>query len=97
MDMKLIKHNRIRKLVLEALSPDYPNPLDTLILRQTLSNMGYPLTEGEMTAYLAYLKERGYITVETRKGYDIVLAAITANGLDVLDGRIEDRGIGVDL
>ncbi len=93
----MIKHNRVRKLILEALSPDYPNPLDTLILRQTLSNMGYPMTEGDMAAYLAYLKERGYITLETRKGFDIVLVAITANGLDVLDGRVEDRGVGVEL
>lgn len=90
-----MKHNRVRKLILEALSPDYPNPLDTLILRQTMSNMGYPMTEADMTGYLAYLKERGYVTVETRKGFDIVLAAITANGLDVLDGRIDDRGVGV--
>ena len=95
--MKLIKHNRIRKLILETLAPDYPQPLDSLIIRLTLSNMGYPITESDLAAYLAYLKERGYITVETREGYDITLTAITANGLDVLDGRINDRGVGVNI
>lgn len=97
MDMKIIKHNRIRKLILEILSPDYPNSLDLLIIRQTLSNMGYPMLENDLAAYLAYLKERGYVSVEDRKGYNITLAAITADGLDVLDGRSTDRGVGVEL
>lgn len=95
--MKAIKHNRIRHLILETLSLNYPRPLDALIIRLTLSNMGYPITESDLDAYFAYLKERGYITVETRPGYDITLTAITANGLDVLDGRVDDRGVGVEF
>ena len=95
--MNSIKYNRIRKLILEALAPDYPNPLDTLLIRQTLSNMGYPMTAADLTAYLAYLKERGYVILENRQEYNISLAAITADGLDVLDGRIQDRGVGVNI
>jgi len=57
--------------------------------------MGFPITGDDLVAYLAYLQERGYVTVDTRKEFGITLAAITANGLDVVDGRIEDRGVGV--
>jgi len=95
--MNAVKHNRIRKLILEALSPNYPSPVDTLIVRQTLSNMGYPMANNDLTAYLAYLNERGFVSVEEKKDYGITLVAITADGLDVLDGRLDDRGVGIAL
>jgi hypothetical protein len=66
-----------------------------LLLRKSLADIGYPMDHEKLMSYLAYLKERDYVNVEERKQFGIVLVSVTAKGLDVLDGRIEDVGIGV--
>jgi len=55
------------------------------------------MDKGKLASYLHYLEERGYVRVEKRPAFDITLVSITADGLDVLDGRIEDRGVGVKI
>ena len=95
MNVETMRRNRIRKLILEALAPGYPNPLDALILRQTLATVGYPMTGESLASYLAYLEERGYVVVEQKDDFEITLVKITADGLDVLDGRTSDVGVGV--
>jgi predicted transport protein len=72
-------------------------PVDSVILRKLLADLGYPMDENTLNSYLAYLSERGYVRVEDRKKYEIVLVTITADGLDVLDCRIDDRGVGVKI
>lgn len=62
-----------------------------------MADLGYPMDEDSLASYLAYLKERGYVRVEKRPAFDITLVSITADGMDVLDGRIEDRGVGVKI
>ena len=97
MDMKAMQHNRIRKLILEHLAPAHPYPVDSVMLRASLANLGFAMDEGTLKSYLAYLEERGYVKVEERKGFDITLVAIRAAGLDVLDGRCDDPGVGVKI
>ena len=97
MDLKVLRHNHIRKLILECLKPDHPNAIDSVMLRVELAHMGYAMDDASLKSYLAYLEERGYVRVEEKKGFDITLVAIRAAGLDVLDGRIEDLGVGVKL
>lgn len=96
MEMNTEKHNRIRLLILKTLAPEHPKTIDSVILRRCLSNFGYPMDSEKLCSYLAYLQERGYVRVEEKKAFDIIMVSITATGLDVLDGRIDDRGIGVE-
>jgi hypothetical protein len=96
MEMNAERHNRIRLLILKVLAPEYPKTVDSVILRRCLSNFGYPMDNDKLCSYLAYLKERGYLLVEEKKAFDIIMVSITATGLDVLDGRIDDRGIGAE-
>jgi len=71
--------------------------VDAVSLRKLLADLSYPMDADTLAAYLAYLEERGYVRIDERKKYDIVLVSITANGLDVLDGRIDDHGVGVKI
>ena len=96
-DLHAMRHNRIRKLILEHLAPAHPNPIDAVMLRASLANLGYPIDAETFSSYVAYMEERGYVKVEEKKGFDITLVSIRASGLDVLDGRIEDNAIGVKL
>jgi hypothetical protein len=88
------KHGRIRELVLRIALQSYPNPIDAELLRATLSNLGYPLGRKELATYTSYLQERGYLAVEERPEFEIVLVKLTAHGMDALDKRIKDCGIG---
>ncbi len=90
------KNNQIRLLILKILIPDYPLPLDSILLRRCLSNFGYPLGTEELSSNLAYLKERGYVKIDEKKGFDITLVSVTANGIDLVDGLITDPGVGAD-
>lgn len=97
MDMTAEKHNRVRRLILQALVPEHPNPVDAVILRRCLANLGYAMDARDLDSYLAYLRERGYVRLGERKGFDITLVTITADGLDVVDDRLHDRGVGVEI
>jgi len=88
------KHNRVRQLILRIACPSYPNALDAQLVRVTLATLGYPMDEKDLRFYLAYLQERGYITVDEKREYGILLVTITAAGIDVLDGRTKDCAIG---
>ena len=96
MDMKIAKYNRIRRLILEHLAPSHPHPVDSVMLRASLANLGYPMDDKSLESYLAYLAERGYLKTIEKKEFGIILVSITAGGLDALDGRITDPGIGLE-
>lgn len=95
MNPKSATHNRIRMLILRILSPEHPNPVDAAIVRRCLSDLGYPITEQTLRSYLEYLSERGYVRMDEREQFDILMVSISADGLDLLDGRIKDRGVGI--
>ena len=94
--MEAIRHDRIRKLILESLAKDYPQPLDTVVLRRHMATFGFPLTHTDLNSYIAYLQEKELIKKDERPG-GIVLVRATVKGLDALDGRIDVAGIGQDL
>jgi hypothetical protein len=66
------------------------------VLRRLLDDMGHTVDEHSLASYLDYLEERGYIKIEKKKKFGIVLAKITANGLNLVDESIEnDPGVEV--
>ena len=95
MKMTAQRHNLAREQILKILAPEYPKPVDAVILRRCLANFEHPMDANKLAGYLAYLVERGCVVVE-EKPYDITLVRITSTGLDVLDGRVDDCGIGLD-
>jgi hypothetical protein len=89
------KNKRIRIALLELLKTEYPGALDCKVLQFSLDNLGYPLPEDALGAHLRYLEEKGYVSLERRKGYgfEISFAELTAKGWDFLDGHIHEKGI----
>jgi hypothetical protein len=90
------RHNRVRQLILRIASPVYPNALDAQLLRATLGTLGYPMSDHDLGFYLAYLKEKGYVRLDDKPEFGICLVTITAQGIDVMDGRIKDACIGCE-
>lgn len=89
------RHNLIRRRILDILAPEYPKTVDGIILQRVLANFGHPMDTEKLKSYLAYLEERRCVTVKEVKDTDIFMAAITADGLDVIDGRKNERGIEI--
>ena len=91
------KHNQARLLILKILAPEYPGCVDAFILRRCLANFGYPVNSQDLTSYLAYLRERGYVKLDEKKKFDITLVSITADGIDIVDGSTTDPGVGLEV
>jgi len=93
------KNRRIRIALLELLKTEYPGTLDLKALRFALDNLGYPLPDGSVDAHLKYLEEKGYVQVQTRKGFGfrVAFASLTAEGWDLLDGLGGEEGVDVRL
>jgi hypothetical protein len=84
----------LRGLVLSALQAQYPYPLTDLALSHQL----LPFYAGDAKAFLRdrqYLREKGYIEVESSRVGDREVHAIriTAAGIDVVEGAVRDPGV----
>lgn len=86
-------HSRIRYWILKILAPEYPNPVDFVMIRSLLSTFGLQVSDRSLCAYLSYLQEKGFASIDEKEAYDLRMATITADGLNVLDGRIDDAGV----
>jgi len=95
MAYEIQRHEVARGKLLKILVADYPNPIDSVLLRRLLDTFGMPVREEALLSYVAYLEERGYVRTETRRGSDIRMVSATATGVDVVDGRVEDEGVDI--
>ncbi|MGH9434048.1 MAG: hypothetical protein ACRD3T_21170 [Terriglobia bacterium] len=88
----------IRGKVLYYLGLIYPQSATMPLLQGELDFFGYPVPVEELSFHIAYLAEKGYVTVEGVRGphshRNISLVKITAKGIDYRDGRLPvDEGI----
>ena len=95
MNTSSVKNRRTRVALLELLSTEYPGALDLRALMFALDSLGYPMPEPLVEAHLKYLEEKGYVSLESRRGFgfSIAFASLTAAGWDLLDGFSADRGV----
>jgi hypothetical protein len=93
------KNTRIRIAILQALKVEYPKPIDFKVLLFCMDTYGYPMADEDLRAHLWYLKEKGYVETEEKKGrgYYIMHAHMTAKGWDLYDGILKDGGIDAEL
>jgi hypothetical protein len=98
-EAKKERYRRIRGAVLKLLAQEHPGPIDFMVLHRLLDDLRYAMTEEELLSHLVYLEEKGCVKIERRKttGVEIVIATITAEGLDVLDGFPGHECAGVDV
>lgn len=95
MNTTTAKNRRIRIALLRLLKTEYPGTLDVKALHFSLDNLGYPMPEGELMAHLGYLKEKGYVNNQHRTGLGVKLtfASLTAEGWDLIDELLSERGV----
>jgi hypothetical protein len=76
----------------------YPQTATLPLLQAELDFFGYPAPLEEISFHVAYLQEKGLVSVESVRGpysqRNINLVKITARGIDYFDGRLPpDEGI----
>lgn len=91
----------IRGKVLYYLALIYPQPATLPLLQGELDIFGYPVTQEQLNFHVAYLAEKGLVSVERKRGpksrHEITLVKITAKGIDYHDGRLPaDEGVYVE-
>jgi len=88
----------IRGKILYYLALIYPQAATLPLLQGELDIIGYPLPMDQLNFHIAYLAEKGLLSVERARGphsrREIPLVKITAKGIDYHDGRLPvDDGI----
>jgi hypothetical protein len=91
----------IRGKILYYLALIYPQPATLPLLQGELDLFGYPVLMEELNFHLAYLAEKGLVSLENQGGLQprrkVTLVKITAKGIDYHDGRLPaDDGVYVE-
>ena len=91
----------VRGKILYYLALVYPEPVTVPLLQGELDLFGYPVPMDALNFHLAYLSEKGFVTVEdvsaTQPRRKVTRVKITAKGIDYHDGRLPaDEGIYVE-
>lgn len=94
-----VRHKEvIRGKILYYLALIYPQTATLPLLQGELDIFGYPVLMDELNFHIAYLAEKGLVSVESVSGANsrrkVTLVKITAKGIDYHDGRLPaDEGI----
>jgi hypothetical protein len=88
----------IRGKIIYYLALIYPQNATLPLLQGELDIFGYPVPTEELNYHIAYLGEKGFVSVEKARGPSphrpVMLVKITAKGIDYHDGRLPlDDGI----
>jgi len=108
MDPKKEGYRKIRGLILKLLAykhgesiDEKPGSMDINVLHFHLDDLGYSIPPEELRSHLYYLEDKKppLVKLEKRKAgrLEIVMIAITPDGLDILDGFKPDPGIDTNF
>lgn len=89
---KSLKDKELRGRILKALNTEFPASLSVEMLLIALRAARYNCTPGQLKTHLAYLSEKGYLTIQSVGVWEMDLARdmvkLTADGVDVVAGNI---------
>lgn len=94
-----LRHKEIiRGKILYYLALIFPQSATLQLLQGELDFFGYPVPIDELSFHVAYLAEKGLVSIEGVRGprtsRNVQLIKITAKGIDLQDGRLPaDEGI----
>ncbi|HUX10874.1 MAG TPA: hypothetical protein VMW51_09540 [Terriglobia bacterium] len=88
----------VRGKIIYYLKLIYPQSATLPLLQGELDIFGYPIPMEDLDFHVAYLEEKGLVTVENIRGpharHYITLVKVTARGIDYFDGRLpKDEGV----
>lgn len=92
-NIERIETKELRGRILAVLDYNYPAGLSEKLVLQSLVAARFDVTRRELKAQLAYLSEKGYVTLQQVGFADIDLARqmvkLTVSGKDLVDGNID--------
>jgi hypothetical protein len=99
--MAKLQKEIVRGKILYYLALVYPQAVTLPLLQGELDLFGYPVPIEELKFHLAYLAEKGMVTIEEPGSLQprrkVALVKITARGIDYHDGRLPaDEGVYVE-
>lgn len=96
--IKVKENKRQRGFILRLLETNYPHPIMDTVLVSCLIEDG-AIINPDVSKSLAYLEDGEYITCNAVDLNSIrkkaVLVRLTAKGIDLLEGTIDDPGVDV--
>jgi len=91
-----VMNREARGYILRVLKINYPHGVRLHTIDICLIDAGILVSPGELSGFVDYLAERGYITRTTKgvmeSGMEETLT-LAAKGVDLLEGTIEDPGV----
>lgn len=95
--VEVMKNKRLRGQVLRTLTLFYPSKVDVSGIRSALLTRGMVIS-ADISKVLHYLKDKEYIKTSECKISDFEdsdLVELTAKGIDLIEGTIEDPGVDI--
>lgn len=99
MDPKKERFRRIRGAILKLLAYQHPGSVDGKVLFFLLDDLKFSCADEEFESHVAYLIEEGLVKADKRKtgGVEIRMFTVSAKGLNVIDGFLEDPGVDTNF
>lgn len=94
---EIMKNKMLRGQILRALSLFYPSPVDVNGIKASLATRGM-FVSADVLKPLHYLEDKGYINIDEPKIMEIKdsnLIGLTAKGIDLIEGTIDDPGVDI--
>ena len=97
--LRVARARRLRGAILLLLAEIAPERVNAEVLRGALARQQLVVSARELAATLEYLRGRGYVAYEVVAARDypelprLVSVRITASGIDLVEGTVEDAGV----
>lgn len=97
MALGTILNKQARGYILKVCKISYPQPVGSNVLDVCLVDAGMTTSPTQLEGYIKYLEERGYVTMKeaglSLLGTTLLLVNLTAKGIDLLEGTLDDPGV----
>lgn len=92
MSMKGLRNKHIRGHIMYLLSLSHPSPTTARVLETGMLS-SLLVTNPDISAYVDYLIDRGYVEEINNEEYRLKYYKLTSRGIDLLEGTICDAGV----
>lgn len=90
-------NKQVRGYILKVCKLSYPQAVGSNVVDVCLVDAGMGTTFSLLEGHLKYLEERGYVVLKatgvSALGSPIILATLSAKGIDLLEGTVKDPGV----
>lgn len=96
--MELAEKEILRQSILEITEQSGTDGASNILIKKALSKTGLKPSDEQLKREISYLQDKGLVSVKHIKnsvlGIERDVIRLTSKGMDVLDGAMEESGIG---